>query len=268
MVRGQTATTLVVLAYWLVVVALLATMLVDGLGWVAFGAYYSVLPLGALLVWRLAAQRPPLGIAVSPSLLRDSVLGALGAGLVVGGLYLVQRAVGWLDVTSRDYTLAGLVIGVVAQQAIVATIEELAFRGVVQNLLATQFGAARGLLAASALFGLFHLPNIAYQGVTGAHVPLTVAVLALMGLIFGWAYEWTRRRLALPVALHFGWNVACFGLQAAHDFRFTGPSWLTGVEGWFPESGLLGALGLTVLGGMVWRLKVRRRWHTVLAPTV
>ncbi len=259
MVRGQTPTALTVLAYWLAVVALLATMLVDGLGWVAFGAYYSVLPFGALFVWWLAARRPSLGIAVSPSLLRDSVLGALGAALVVGGLYLAQRAAGWLHVTPLDYTLAGLLIGIFVQQAVVAAIEELAFRGVVQNLLAGQFGATRGLLAASALFGLFHLPNIAYQGVTGAHIPLTVAVLTLMGLVFGRAYEWAGRRLALPVALHFGWNVACFGLQAARDFRFTGPSWLTGVEAWFPESGLLGALGLAVLGGMVWLLTARRR---------
>lgn len=251
---AQHRTTLLILIYFGLVVGGLGTMLLDGLGWVASAVYYVGIPLGALILWRASGRAPTPGVRLYPAAARHVVPGAAGAALIVGGLYGVLRAAGWLHVTTLDWSVAGLVVGVAAQQIVVAGIEEFAFRGVIQSLLCRITGPARGLMGAAVLFGLFHLPNILYQGVGGLHIPLTVAILTLMGLVFGWAYARSGQHLALPVALHFGWNTACFGLEAVRDLSFSGPRWLTGVAAWFPESGLLGALGLVTLGILVHRL--------------
>ncbi len=62
----------------------------------------------------------------------------------------------------------------------------------------------------------------------------------------------------MPIALHFGWNSACFGLEEVFVYRFVGPQWLVGSPAWFPESGLLGAAMLIVLAGIVQWLNIRR----------
>ncbi len=258
---------LLILLYFGLMVGGLSTMLLDGLGWVAFAVYYIGMPSGALILWYAAggalARRQRLSGATIPLV----VFGAAGAALIVVGLYGAQRAVGWLHVSALDWTVSGLVFGVFAQQFVVSAIEEFAFRGVIQTLLCRIAGPTRGLIGASVLFGLFHLPNILFQGVTGLHIPLTVMVLTLMGAVFGWGYLRTGQHLALPIALHFGWNTACFGLEAINDFSFSGPRWLTGVAAWFPESGVLGALALIVLGVLVHRLTLRPL-HVTERPAV
>lgn len=250
---NSTKTWLLVGAYYAVLVAGLGAMLADGLGLLALAVYYVWMPLGAVLVWRLTTGRlRGLGVGVYPGVVRHLLAGGLAAAGMVGALFAVMALADWVTWDRATWQWAGLVIGVAGQQLVVAMLEELAFRGVIQQVLVAQVGWRRGLLGAAVLFGLFHVPNIAYQEVPLAHVPLTVVALSLMGVVFGWAFERGGRTLALPVALHAGWNMACFGLEDVYAFRFTGPAWLTGVTAWFPESGALGLVGLLLLGSVVW----------------
>jgi membrane protease YdiL (CAAX protease family) len=261
---AQHRTTLWILLYFGLLIGGLSTMLLDELGWVAFTIYCAGMPLGALLLWRLCRGSFSIpGILPYRGVVHHFILGTTGSLAAVLLVYGALRAAGWLHVTTLNWTIAGLVIGVAAQQFVVAVIEEFTFRGVIQTLFSHSTGPSRGLLIASSLFGLFHLPNILHQGVRGLYIPLTVAVLTLMGIVFGWAFARTNQHLALPVALHFGWNTACFGLEAVHDFSFSGPGWLTGVAEWFPESSVMGALGLGVLGLLVHRLTLKplRVWN-------
>jgi len=237
----------VLLAYYSLLIAGLAAMLAPGLGWLALATYYVWMPLGALGVWALNGRQPrELGIRFGWRSARQFVLGAGGAASA-GGL---------------SWTARQVVFGLVVQQAIVAAIEELAFRGVLQPTLAAAWGPWRGLAAAAILFGLFHLPNILYQDVPPALIPVTLISLTVMGIAFGLAYHLTRGWLALPVGLHFGWNVIAFGFEDGFAPDFTGPQWIAGAPEWFPESGVLGCAALAGLSAIIYRVLARKSRST------
>lgn len=60
--------------------------------------------------------------------------------------------------------------------------EEFLFRGLLQNLLTRLLGARTGLVIASVVFGLAHLPD-----------PRYVVLAAIAGLAYGWVYQRTER---------------------------------------------------------------------------
>ncbi len=237
--------------YYLVLLGGLATMLVKDLGWIAWGTYFVVMPMGAAAL-RISqrAARPPDDLVVSRPVLARAGLGALLAGVLVLGLFALLLGVGWARVDSHDISLRGIALGVLGPQFLVALWEEFAFRGAVQPVAVRHWGAVWGLAAASLLFGAFHVPNIVYQDVSPELIPLTVVNLTLMGFVFGWAYQ-RGGGLALPVALHFGWNSACFAIEEIATYRLTGPPALAGTAAWFPESGLLGMAALAALAAVV-----------------
>jgi membrane protease YdiL (CAAX protease family) len=247
---------MIVLAiYFSVLMAGLATMLI-GLGWLALFVYFAGMPLGAIAVWRLL-DRPlsTLGYAPYSHQNRHLVLGTIAGLGTIMALFVVLYGVGWANLPSREPDVWQLAIIITIQQVIVAVIEEVTFRGVIQQILTDVLDHKRGWIGASMLFGLFHVPNIVNQNVPTGHIPLTITTLTLMGLVFGWAFQRTNFHLALPIALHFGWNAASFNLEDTLHLSLSGPSWLTGVSTWFPESGVLGFMALIMLALIIRRVK-------------
>ena len=233
----------------------LATMLVSGWGWIAWGTYLFAMPVGALALryaglysWPTLVK-PPRALMLS-----RAAIAAASAAMLVGALFALFTLAGWATIEQHDVSARALVLSVLGPQLLVATWEEVTFRGALQPLAVHHLGRNKGLATASALFGLFHLPNILYHDVPAALIPQTVVALALMGLVFGLTSLRTNGQLALPIALHYGWNSACFGLEETLSYHLTGPQWLVGTPAWFPESGLLGALALAALAAPAWRL--------------
>ncbi|NDJ78929.1 MAG: CPBP family intramembrane metalloprotease [Chloroflexi bacterium] len=246
-----------VVVYYVLLVGGLSAMLVEDGGWLAALTYYLGMPLGAALVWYHAHRNLAIpAFQRYRHLLGDGVIGCAGAAAAVAGVFGALYALGW--VSAGSFSL-GILVWIGAQQVVVATIEELAFRGVLQQFLTRAYGLSRGLIITAVLFGLFHLPNILFQEVPAAHIPLTLINLTLMGWLFGWAMQRTGEHVWLPLALHLGWNTASFGLVDAATLDFSGPSWLTGSSTWFPESGLSGMLGLVCVGLLIWGLTRDRR---------
>lgn len=89
-----------------------------------------------------------------------------------------------------------------------APAEELLFRGVIQGLYRHAYGVVPGVLFASIIFALFHLP--ALIGSTGLAPVLTI--LLVSGLFLGAIYEYAEN-LLVPMAIHAGWNVFVFGTE-------------------------------------------------------
>ena len=246
----------IIAVYYILLLIGLGSMLVDGLGALSLAVYFLGMPLGAYAVGRSHGLRWRIAPALAPALARAfprALFGAVIAFGLVTGQIVVMRLAGWVTLTDRSWQFAGLIVGLVAQQAVVASIEEFTFRGVIQTVLARHFGAGAGLGIAALLFGAFHLPNILYQDVTGWAISITLANLTLMGVVLGAAYQ-RGSALILPVALHFGWNVASFGVEWLYSMTFSGPELLTGQTAWFPESGLLGTGGLALLGAAAYAL--------------
>ncbi|SEO43347.1 hypothetical protein SAMN04487948_102402 [Halogranum amylolyticum] len=91
---------------------------------------------------------------------------------------------------------------------LVAPVEELLFRGVVQGRLRRTFGAPVAVGVASLLFASIHLLNLVTVGV-GAVV--MVAVIFVVGAVLGVAYERTDN-LLVPVLVHGVYNTTLFVL--------------------------------------------------------
>lgn len=202
-----------------------------------------------------------LGLAIDDRSWRDlAVGGVLGAGLVAGA-YLAGLALGayrpTVDPTAPPTLpfVAWLALVALAMLA-VGVYEELLVRGYVLTNLAEGFtavvderGAVVGaLLVTSAGFGLLH-------GVNPAATTLGVATITLAGLLLGLAYVCTGR-LALPIGVHVGWNLAhvllgvpVSGLAIEVALVRTEPSGPAVVHGgsFGPEGGLLG-LCATLVG--------------------
>ena len=91
---------------------------------------------------------------------------------------------------------------------IIAPIEEILFRGVIQGRLSEAYGSTVAIGTASALFALMHLPGL--SGVLSGRL-LTVGGLFTVSLVFGWLYERTEN-LVVPWAVHGLYNASLFGV--------------------------------------------------------
>ncbi len=103
--------------------------------------------------------------------------------------------------SAADLAAAGVLVGVG-----VGMIEEMLFRGFIQTGLAARLGAARGVAAASLLFGAAHMDAV--QG------PMAV----LLGLYLGAVTEWTGS-IRPAIACHVANNL--FGTIAPAVLPFT-----------------------------------------------
>jgi uncharacterized protein len=179
---------------------------------------------------------------------------ALGA-LLMGGVFLFQRAAGWVEVTSTFAAPGGrfwagilaagvLFIGTGIQEELLSRGYHL--RNLAEGFNSSRFGPRRALLLAyllsSAVFSLLHIlnPNSSL---------ISTLNLLLAGLFLGFGYLLTGE-LAIPIGLHITWNFFqgnVFGFPVSgQDFGVTfiqiqqgGPDlWTGGPFG--PEAGLLG----------------------------
>lgn len=242
--------------------------------------------ISVLLAGRFVDRRPfaDFGFHLNLAWWRDLGFGlALGALLMVG-IFLIEWALGWIDVTDTLHVnRAGFSFtGAILLQAVtflsVGIYEELFSRGYqLQNLaeglqghLGTVGAIVTAWLLSSSVFGLLHAGN------PNASVISTVN-LVIAGLFLGLGYVLTGE-LAIPIGLHITWNFFqgnVFGFPVsggASAVSFIaieqgGPRlWTGGAFG--PEAGLLG-LAAIAAGSLLTVLWVRwQRGEAILHPAV
>ena len=108
---------------------------------------------------------------------------------------------------SGDAATALLVLTVVSF-VVIAPIEELTFRGVIQGRLRDGYGPTIAIIVASVLFAGMHLPGL--TGSLTGRVALIAGLFAI-SLVFGWLYERTGTLVA-PWLAHGLYNASLFAL--------------------------------------------------------
>ena len=208
-----------------------------------------------------------LGLQRAQGWVRQIVAGLLLGTVLMGLIFLVEWALGWLTVEGFSWQIqsfASLLAGLFAYLLInvaVVLYEELAFRGYILQNLRADWGVVGAMLVSSLFFGVFHglNPNVTW---------LAVLNIFLAGVVLAACYLVTRS-LWLPMAFHFSWNfvqgpILSFPLSGLTTTgllvtRIEGNNLLTG-GAFGPEGGLLGTavlcLGLVVL--LLWRFARRR----------
>jgi len=201
-----------------------------------------------------------LGLHGNRQAIYDLLFGVALTGLMIGLIFLLLWAVGWLQVESlawqveswRNLTTSILII--VALFALVGWQEELLIRGYWLQNLSDGLSQSLGVLFSSALFALAHAlnPNLSWQAYLG---------LFLSGLFLAFGYLRTKQ-LWLPIGLHIGWNLfegTVFGFPVSGQYFYqlvrqtvSGPDIITG-GAFGPEAGLI-LLPVLLLGaaGVFW----------------
>lgn len=174
------------------------------------------LPL-VIALWFLQSE----GVSLAEiGLARDQILPALFS---VAGLYLLLNAVGiGLSLSTAGAAAVGYQWTVPPVMALVAfaeallfaaLVEEVAFRGYLQSKViavlpkTTRFREAFGVVAASVLFAVAHVPRVLTSGVPGTQALITYGALLLFsGLSFGLLYEYTQN-LYVSILVHAAGNM-------------------------------------------------------------
>jgi membrane protease YdiL (CAAX protease family) len=108
-------------------------------------------------------------------------------------------------------TLAGLAVLTVGMVLVVAPVEEVVFRGLLQGTLMERFGRGPGLVAAALVYGVGYLPVS----------PAAAAFAAGFGFVLGVLYERTRS-IVFVALIHGVANVYLYGYRPANAVSLTG----------------------------------------------
>ncbi len=200
-----------------------------------------------------------LGVEINRRTFMDLIAGILIAGLMMGVIFLLEFALGWLRVEGFAWQTAGFdrfwqeVFTVALVFILVGWTEELLSRGYHLQNLVEGLNLPLGVTLSSLIFALLHQSNPSFT--LGAFLGLFFAAL-----FFCFAYYWVGN-LWLPIGLHIGWNFfegVVFGFQVSGlenlpkliRHNVSGPPWITG-GAFGPEAGLILGAGLLLGVGLV-----------------
>ena len=207
-----------------------------------------------------------LGLGWNPQAAADLLYGVMVAGLMMGLIFLVEWAAGWLRVDGFAWQSESWP-RVLVECALIAFVfilvgwhEELLSRGYWLQNLGVGLNLGWGVSLSSALFALAHAanPNVSWEALLG---------LFAAGLFLAYGYLRTQQ-LWLPIGLHIGWNFfegTIFGFPVSGSLFYrlirhsvSGPELITGGD-FGPEAGLI-VLPMMVLGaGLIYWFTRHRR---------
>ena len=246
-------------------------LLVDGLL-----LLFSVLGVLGLtyLFRRYVDKRPWRGIALTPFRqgLPLALLGFVLGGLMLGLVFVIDYAFGWIHIVSTEFSISGITfsLGVVIANLLGGSIlpgftEELAFRGYTFQNLGERFPLWLAVLTTGVLFGLFHFIHF---GKGSVFAILSFIVLTILFTILMVMCRLSTQSLWLAIGVHTGWdwllnNVLGLGVanspsHALLHIKTTGPAIMVGTAPFPTESGLV-ALLVLVLGIVLISLWARSR---------
>ncbi len=217
-----------------------------------------------------------VGLRLDVRFLKQFGLGLLGGALLVG--VSASLVCGWAGVTlvPVETPVSPIQIKLIATILGGAFFEELLFRGYAFQRAMRGMGRWPAIAAFSLLFGLAHLPS--YLEV---ETPMLIAAMAglLLDCVIQSLILLRTGSLALPIGLHFAWNLLQpmlgFGVSGASAssgwFRpdlGSQPGWLTGGEYGLEASVYALVVQIVLLAWLLWtaqRLPNSATEHPVLS---
>jgi membrane protease YdiL (CAAX protease family) len=183
--------------------------------------------------------------------LKDSLLGVTLAFLSISTVMLTLYLGGYCRIVVINDNVLLLLFPLVFI-ALMGTLEELIFRGVLYRIIESRLGTNLALIISGLFFGLSHITN--------EHATL-VSVLGagIGGLIAGTMFSATKR-LWLPISFHAMWNfmqvfygtpvsgIDEFSGYSLFQSRFQGPEYITGGP-FGPENSIITIILILIIFG-------------------
>ena len=238
------------------------------------GMLAAVLLLSSFALRRTTGLRArEVMFSLHPGWWKDLLFGCGLSVAIMLALFEIEVGAGWLVTEgwflqgeTTDAWLRALWLSILVN-LLAAVGEEVMYRGYLLTGLSKAWGKPVGLLVMAVLFAL---PHILVTGAEETHWALFLVLLALPGLMLGWAYLRTRS-LWLPIGVHFAWNLlqddvlnlpgdrigeSLVGLLTVQQ----GPDWIVGTS-YGIEVGLAGVLAVVmgVIGIWIWTRRGTRQ---------
>jgi hypothetical protein len=196
--------------------------------------------------------------------MRDFLVGLGISGLTMTLIFLLDLVFGWMKI--EKLTLSGLPVDAILRgiwmallvNLVAAVGEEVLFRGVLVTGLKKAWDAPGAIFISAVIFGASH---ILVTGAAQTSLLIFIPLLALPGIMLGWAYLRTGN-LWLATGIHFAWNFfqdSVFNLSSRNatdsligfETSQSGPTWFMGTS-YGIEVGLAGITTLVVVVLGIW----------------
>ena len=173
-------------------------------------------------------------------------------GLAIGfycclSLYIVEGALGWIEVVTSSVSLGKIVAEGLLSAIGIALAEELLFRGWLLDELSRDYSKKTCLWVGSITFAIAHFLKPIDEIVRTA---VNFPALVLLGMILILAKYNNCDRLGICIGIHGGLILTYYIIDVGQLIEYTNQvsSWVTGIDG----NPIGGIMGLIFLSALLW----------------
>ncbi|MHA2119168.1 MAG: CPBP family intramembrane glutamic endopeptidase [Candidatus Thorarchaeota archaeon] len=177
---------------------------------VFFGTFFLLYVITwAFVVWDGGRDISDLGMKFDNDTTPHIVIGTI-VGIAASVLVIVFAAVGGGQLRPFEQITADLIMNQLIITVPTAVFEELAQRGYILTRMEALTGRRNAIILSSIFFSLGHFSWWAMYSVPFHLVILFSLNLFLGGVLLSLSYYWSGKKLWVPIAFHFMWNMIAF----------------------------------------------------------
>ncbi|MFW9795216.1 MAG: lysostaphin resistance A-like protein [Candidatus Thorarchaeota archaeon] len=163
----------------------------------------------AFVIWDGGKDISELGISFDDNTIPHIIIGVIVA-VAASVLVIAFAIIGGGQFRPLDQITADLVMNQLIITVPTALFEELAHRGYILTRMEDLTGRRNAILLSSIFFSLGHFSWWANSGFPIHLIVLFTINLFLGGVILSLGYFWSGKKLWVPIAFHFMWNMIAF----------------------------------------------------------
>ena len=163
----------------------------------------------AFVSWEGGESISELGLKIDNRFSPHLIIGALAAALATTLIAAIAFFFGGQLRPLNEIT-GYLVLNVVINAALFSFFEELTHRGYLLTRMERLGGRGPAIVFSSIFFALIHFDWWGPAGFNIFLISLFTFNLFLGGVVLSLSYYWSGRRLWVPIAFHFMWNVVAY----------------------------------------------------------
>jgi membrane protease YdiL (CAAX protease family) len=151
-----------------------------------------------------------LGLQWDNKSIHQLTIGVIAGGLASGLVVVIAFLFGG-DLRPLSQITEVLIINEIIITVPVAFFEELAYRGYLMTRMEISFGKPAAIIVSSVVFSLCHFSW--WTKLTPAYlflIPIFAFNMFLGGVVLGYSYYLSGRKLWVPISFHFAWNMVSY----------------------------------------------------------
>ncbi|MHA2070479.1 MAG: CPBP family intramembrane glutamic endopeptidase [Candidatus Thorarchaeota archaeon] len=171
--------------------------------------YFAVI---LFMRWERSGDVTSLGFQTDEKTIRHLIVGLIAGTVGAALVYVIALLFGG-DIRPAVDITGDLIANQIIFTIPVALFEEIVYRGYLMTRMERVVGQSFAILGSSLLFALLHFSWWLPLGSIPLHLILIFTFnLFLGGVVLGYSYYWSDRRLWVPIAFHYAWNIVAFVL--------------------------------------------------------